>query len=132
VPIAIGIAGGKFAGHKPALKAGADVQHFYMGKRIVLANAADQILTQFREGLIPQDSARDQLTRMPRTSPSMWYPEVYRALYRQLISKGAPVRRYSVASTIGLVAFVTVFVVCGGWGVYLRKYGIGHGFWMPW
>ena len=132
IPIVIGIAGGKFAGHKPALKAGADIQRYYMGKRIVLAYAANKILRQFGEGLIPQESARDQLTRMPRTSPSLWYPEVYRRLYRQLLAKGDPVRHYSWVSSAGLVAFVVLFVVAGGWGVYLRKYGIHYGFWMPW
>jgi hypothetical protein len=132
VSIVIGLIGGKFAGHKPAVKAGADVQKFYLGKRIALCRAADKILTQFREGLIGQDNARDQLTAMPGVSPSRVYPEVYRHLYRRLLAKGDPVRNYSRRSTLALFVFVAAFVVLGGWGVYLRKYGITHGFWLPW
>lgn len=132
VPVVIGIAGGKFAGHKPAVKAGNDINRFYLGKRLALAYAADAILTRFRAGTLSQDEARDQLTGMRRADPSILYPAAYTALYEQMLAARTPVRHYGRASTIITVGAVTLFIVIGGWGVYLRKYGITHGFWLPW
>lgn len=132
VPVAIGIAGGKFAGHKPAVKAGSDVNRFFIGKRLGLRYLAENILQKFGDGGIGQDAACDQLTRMRRTDPAWWYPAAYRGLYDRLLAERAPAGHYGRGSTIATVAFVTVFIVAGGWGVYLRKWGIPHGFWLPW
>jgi hypothetical protein len=130
--IAIGIAGGKFFGHKPAVKAGQDIQRFYLGKRLALVYAADKILDKFSKGLLDHDKARDQLTGMRRSDPAIWYPATYRLMYRRMLAARVPVGKYGVVSTIATVLFVTVVVVVGGWGTFLRRYGITHGFWLPW
>jgi hypothetical protein len=132
VAVVIGLIGGKFAGHKPAIKAGADVQKFYLGKRVALSRAADKILGQFRDGLISQDNARNQLTAMPGIDPGRIYPEVYRHRFRAMVKQDQPARKYSFVSTLVLLILTALFIVIGGWGVYLRKYGISHTFWMPW
>jgi hypothetical protein len=132
VPIVIGIIGGKVFGHVPAVKAGFDAQRFYLGKRLSVSYAADAILTGFRRDEISQDKARNELTGMRRADPSLWYPASYRLLYDQLLKAHAKVRQYGWLSTATFALFVILFVVIGGWGVYLRKYGISHGFWLPW
>jgi hypothetical protein len=128
----IGIAGGKAFGHAPAVKAGYDAQRFYLGKRQAINYAADAILAGFHANVISQDQARNQLTGMRRADPSIWYPASYRRLYAWLMAKRLPVRKYGKLSAVSFALFVVLFVVIGAWGVYLRKYGIGHGFWMPW
>jgi hypothetical protein len=133
VPVVIGIAGGKFAGHKPAVKAGYDVNQFFIGKRLSLTYAADKILAAFHADEITQDQARNQLTRMRRADPSLLYPAAYRALYEKLLALRVPVRKYTWLSTAVTITVVTVFIIVGGWGVYLRKWGIPHhDFWLPW
>lgn len=128
----IGIAGGKAFGHAPAVKAGFDAQRFYLGKRLAVNYAADDILVQFHDDQISRVKARNMLTRMRRADPAIWYPASYRRLYEKLLEGRARVREYGKLSTVGFFVFVILFVVIGGWGVYLRKYGISHGFWMPW
>jgi hypothetical protein len=128
----IGIAGGKAFGHVPAVKAGYDAQRFYLGKRLAVNYAADAILTGFRNDEISQVKARNELTGMRRADPSIWYPASYRLLYETLLKARAKVRQYGWLSTVTFALFVILFVVVGGWGVYLRKYGITHGFWLPW
>jgi len=128
----IGTAGGKAFGHAPAVKAGYDAQVFYLGKRLSVNYAADSILSSFHEDLISQAKARNDLTRMRRADPAIWYPASYRHLYDRLLAARTAVREYGKLSTVTFALFVVLFVVIGAWGVYLRKYGIGHGFWMPW
>lgn len=132
VSVAIGIGGGRLAGHAPAVKAGQDIQRFYASKRVALVYAADKILSQFKTGQISQDKARHELTSMRRSDPSILYPASYRMLYDRMVEDRVPVREYGRVSTIVTVSAVIVFVVVGGWGIYLRKWGITHGFWMPW
>lgn len=128
----IGIAGGKAFGHAPAVKAGYDAQRFYIGKRLAVTYLADAILTAFKYEKIDQAKARNQLTRLRRADPAIWYPASYRRLYERLLEARARVREYGKLSTVTFALFVLVFLVVGAWGVYLRKWGIGHGFWMPW
>lgn len=132
VSVVIGIAGGKAFGHFPAVKAGYDAQRFYLGKRLAVNYAADQILDGFKDNLISHDKARNELTAMRRADPAIWYPASYRRLYDRLLAARAAVRKYGKLSTVTFALFVLLFVVIGGWGVYLRKYGISHGFWLPW
>jgi hypothetical protein len=131
IQIAVGIAGGKFLGHKPAVKAGQDIQRYYLGKRLALVYAADTILDQFVGGELDHDKARDQLTSMRRSDPSFWYPAAYRMMYARMLAARVKVGKYSVLSTIVTIVVVVIVVVIGGWGVYLRRYGITHTFWMP-
>jgi hypothetical protein len=131
VAIVIGIIGGKFFGHKPAVKAGQDIQRYYLGKRLALVYAADVILDQFAAGALNHDEARDKLTGMRRSDPSFWYPAAYRLMYDRMLAARVKVGKYTLLSTIVTVLVVALVVVIGGWGVYLRRYGITHGFWMP-
>lgn len=128
----IGIAGGKAFGHVPAVKAGYDAQRFYLGKRLAVNYRADQILDNFLADPTTHVKARNELTAMRRADPSILYPASYRHLYDRLLARHAAVRRYGKLSTLTFALGILVFVVIGAWGVYLRKYGIGHGFWMPW
>lgn len=128
----IGIAGGKAFGHAPAVKAGYDAQRFYLGKRLAVNYAADTILLRFHEDLIDRATARNELTRLRRADPAIWYPASYRHLYEALLKAKAAVRKYGKLSTVTFALFVLLFLVIGTWGVYLRKWGIGHGFWLPW
>lgn len=132
VSVVIGIVGGKAFGHAPAVKAGYDAQRFYLGKRLAVNYAADEVLLNFKQDLITRGSARNELTRMRRADPAIWYPASYRHLYNRMVEGRAAIRQYGKVSTVTFALFVVLFVVVGGWGVYLRKYGIAHGFWMPW
>ena len=133
VPVVIGLAGGRVFGHMPAVKAGYDLQVKYgIGKRLAVSYAADTILDQVSAGTIDRTRARNELTGMRRADPSLLYPASYRRLYKQLLAKHVPVKKYRLPSAVTFAAAVVLFLVIGGWGVYLRKWGIGHGFWMPW
>jgi hypothetical protein len=130
--ITVGVAGGKFLGHKPAVKAGQDIQRYYLGKRLALVYAADKILDQFEKGLLNHDKARNLLTGMRRSDPAFWYPAAYRLMYQRLLAEHVLVRKYGLVSMVVTVLAVLAVIVIGGWGVYLRRYGITHGFWLPW
>jgi hypothetical protein len=132
VPVIIGLAGGRFAGHRPAIKAGADIQRYFIGKRLAIGYVADRILVRYHADQLTQDEARNKLTAMRRADPSLWYPVAYRHLYGRLLAAHAKVREYSSWSRWVLAALLVVGLVIGLWGVYLRKYGITHGFWLPW
>jgi len=131
VPIAVGIAGGNLAGHKPAVKAGQDVQRFFLRRRLAVAYTAEQWLTQFADGDMSMDEARDKLTSMRGTEPGVLYPESYRWRYRSMLDKRLPAARKSKGETFAIVAFVLVSTVLAGYGLYVRKWGVTHGFWMP-
>jgi hypothetical protein len=131
VPIAIGIAGGAFWGHKPAIKAGDDVQEFFLGKRLSLVYAADEILNQFVTAQIDHDTARNELTAMRRTAPGVLYPISYQLKYEALLDRHDPVRHYGKRSTVAIVLLVTVLVILAIYGLYIRKWGVTHGFWTP-
>jgi hypothetical protein len=136
----IGIAGGRFAGHRPAVKAGADIQRYFGTRRLAVPYAADAILDGFAlwvrdgnaPGAISKETARNELTGMRRADPSLWYPVTYRRLYARLLAAHAAVRQYSKASKWVFGAGLVLALVIGLWGVYLRKWGIAHGFWLPW
>jgi hypothetical protein len=132
VPVAIGIAGGRFAGHRPAVKAGADINQYFAGKRLAISYAANTILEDFAAGKITQDKARNELTGMRRADPSLLYPWSYRQLYARLLAAHARVRDYSRWSKWVIGLGMVIALVIGLWGVYLRKYGIAHHFWLPW
>jgi hypothetical protein len=128
----IGIAGGRFAGHRPAIKAGYDIQRYFIGKRLWITYTADRILLGFKAEEITQDAARNKLTRMRRADPSLLYPISYRRLYDKLLAQRAKVREYSSWSRWVFGLGMAIALIIGLWGVYLRKWGIGHGFWLPW
>jgi hypothetical protein len=147
VPVVIGVAGGKMFGHMPAVKAGYDLQRKYgIGKRLAVSYAADTILDRFAAAAVAamtdtaaaaalaaaKATARNELTGMRRADPSLLYPGSYRRLYAKLLAAHAPVKRYGLPSAVTFATAVVLFFVVGGWGVYLRKYGISHGFWLPW
>lgn len=131
VPIAIGIAGGNLAGHKPAVKAGQDVQRFFLRQRLAVAYRAEQLLTSFADGDLELAEARDKLTSMRGTEPGVLYPESYRWRYRSMLSKRLPAVMKGKGETFAIVAFVLVSTVLAGYGLYVRKWGVSHGFWMP-
>jgi hypothetical protein len=132
VAVAIGIVGGRFAGHRPAVKAGADIQRYFAGKRLAIRYAADAIMDRALADPSTRDEAVNQLTGMRRADPSLFYPVTYRRLYARLLAAHAKVRQYSRASKWVFGIGLLVVLVIGLWGVYLRKYGISHGFWLPW
>jgi len=130
----IGIAGGRFAGHRPAVKAGADINRYFIGKRLAVTFSADGIIASLL-AVPPQmspDDPRDKRTRMRRADPSLWYPVSYRRMYDYLLSTRAKVRHYSRWSKWVFGLGLLIALAIGLWGVYLRKYGISHGFWLPW
>jgi hypothetical protein len=131
VPIAVGIVGGNFAGHKPAVKAGQDVQKFFLRQRLAVAYTAEQWLTGFENGELSLAEARDKLTSMRGTEPSVLYPDSYRWRYRSMLDKRLPAARKGKGETFAIVAFVLVSVVLAGYGLYVRKWGVAHGYWMP-
>ena len=131
VPVVIGLAGGNLAGHKPAVKAGDDVQRYFLGKRLAISYAADQVLEDFQSGVISLDNARNKITRMRRADPSALYPLSYRLRYARLLKAHAPVKHYSRASAIGISGVVVILAVLAAYGLYVRHYGVTHGFWMP-
>jgi hypothetical protein len=132
VPIVIGIAGGAFAGHKPAVKAGRDVQRYFLGKRLAATYGAEDILDGFERGVFTRDVARDRLTAMRRTSPGILYPVTYQLRYKALLKRHEPAQRHSRWSGIATMSFVLILIVLAGYGLYVRKWGISHPpFWMP-
>lgn len=132
VPIVIGIAGGALAGHKPAVKAGRDVQRYFLGKRLAATYGAEDILSDFERAIITQDTARDRLTAMRRTSPGILYPVTYQLRYKALLKRREPAQRHSRWAGAATVGFVLILIVLAGYGLYVRKWGISHPpFWMP-
>lgn len=127
----IGIAGGRLAGHKPAVKAGLDINRFFLGKRLAISYLADAILVKFAEKLISQEQARNELTAMRRTDPGKFYPYSYRLRYQTLLEAHAPVRHYSRWNTVAIIAIVASLVVLGAYGLYVLHYGVKHGYWKP-
>lgn len=132
IPIAVGIAGGRLAGHKPAVKAGQDIQRFNLDKRLALYYRAENLMGAFGSHQLTMDQALPRLTRMRRLDPAWYYPFSYRDRYSDLLARHRPVRHYGLGSSIGIRLTVALVLIVGLWGVYLRKYGIGHGFWLPW
>ena len=131
VPIAIGIAGGAFAGHKPAVKAGDTVQMYFLRKRLNVAYQAEKLLEEFRDGEVELAAARDELTRMRAATPGVLYPIVYQLRFKWLLAHHAAARRYSWWNTVVIIGFVTVLIILAVYGLYVRKWGVTHGFWKP-
>lgn len=131
VPIAIGIFGGAFFGHKPAVKAGDDIQDYFLRKRLAIAYRAEDILEEFHADALTLGSARDQLTKMRGTRPSILYPISYQLKYDTLLRNRAAIGKYSRASGLAITGLVVILAVLAIYGLYIRKWGVTHGFWMP-
>jgi hypothetical protein len=132
VPIAIGIAGGNAFGHLPAVKAGQDVQKYFLRMRLAIAYFAEDLLNRYRAGDVTLDYARNEITALRGTEPGVWYPDVYRARYRLLKSRNEPADRGSRLEKTGIVLFLFVMTLLAGYGLYVRKWGVSHGsFWIP-
>jgi hypothetical protein len=132
VPIVIGIAGGALAGHKPAVKAGRDVQRYFLGKRLAATYAAGDILSGFELHRTTLEEARDKLTGMRRTTPGVLFPVTYQLRYASLLARHEPAQRHGKAGSAVTVGFVLILIVLAGYGLYVRKWGISHPpIWMP-
>jgi hypothetical protein len=132
VPIVIGISGGNAFGHLPAVKAGQDVQKYFLRMRLAIAYYAEDLLNRYRAGDITLAYARNEITALRGTEPGVWYPDVYRARYRLLKSRTEPAGQGSRLEKTGIVLFLFVMILLAGYGLYVRKWGVSHGsFWIP-
>jgi hypothetical protein len=132
IPIAVGIGGGNAFGHLPAVKAGQDVQRYFLLMRLATAYFAEAILRGFLAGSITLDQARDDLTALRGTKPGKLYPDVYRARYDLLKARREPADRGSRLEIFSVLAFVVVVTVLAGYGLYARKWAIPHNdLWIP-
>lgn len=131
VPIAIGIGGGNFSGHKPAVKAGQDVQRFFLRQRLAVAYAAESLLLGYQQGALSLSQARDRLTSMRGTAPGVLYPESYRLRYRGMLERRDPAGKRRRSEAFVIVTFVVILVLLAGYGLYVRKWGVAHGYWKP-
>jgi len=139
VSLFIGLGAGKLAGHRPPLKAGQDVQRFFLGGRLAAAYTAESLLTSYHDG--PRDgkplaAARDALTSMRGTQPGAIYPARYIARYDRLLELRAPAGKRSTWQTIVITAVAVVSAVFAIYGLYITKgpllhlYKPGHP-WIP-
>lgn len=132
VAIVIGVAGGNAFGHLPAVKAGQDVQKYFLRLRLAVAYFAEDMLNRYRDGAVTLDVARDEITALRKTKPGKLYPDVYRARYDTLLKRRESADQGSWLEKAAIVVFILVLTVLAGYGLYVRKYGISHGhFWIP-
>jgi hypothetical protein len=132
VPIAVGIAGGNAFGHLPAVKAGQDVQKYFLRLRLAIAYFAEDMLENYRDGTITLARARDEITALRGTKPGRLYPDVYRARYDTLLSRREPADRGSRLEKASIMLFVFVLTVLAVYGLYARKWAIPHDdLWIP-
>jgi hypothetical protein len=130
VPIVIGLSGGKFAGHKPAVKVGQDTQRYFLGRRLDLSYTADQWLEYFKTGIATRDEARDHITGLRHSEPNLLYPWSYRARFKALREKHAPAVRGSKVRAMAMSVGLFLLVAATLYGLYVRKWGVTHGYWV--
>lgn len=132
VPIAVGIAGGNAFGHLPAVKAGQDVQKYFLRMRLAIAYFAEDMLNDYRDGEITLARARDEITALRGTKPGRLYPDVFRARFDTLLSRREPADQGSKLEKATIMLFVLVLTVLAVYGLYARKWAIPHGdLWIP-
>ena len=132
VPIAVGIAGGNAFGHLPAVKAGQDVQKYFLKLRLAIAYFADALLDRYHADEISHDEARNQITALRSTKPGRWYPEVYQARYDTLYARHEPADRGGKLDRVTITLFMLVLTALAGYGLYARKWAISHNdLWIP-
>jgi hypothetical protein len=132
VPIAVGIAGGNAFGHLPAVKAGQDVQKYFLKLRLAIAYFADALLDRYHADEISHDEARDTITALRGTKPGRWYPEVYQARYDTLYARREPADRGGKLDRITITLFMLGLTVLAVYGLYARKWAIPHNdLWIP-
>jgi hypothetical protein len=132
VPIAVGIAGGNAFGHLPAVKAGQDVQKYFLRMRLAIAYFAEDMLENYRDGTVTLARARDEITALRGTKPGKLYPDVYRARYDTLLSRREPADQGGKLEKTAIVLFVLVLTVLAVYGLYARKWAIPHNdLWIP-
>jgi hypothetical protein len=132
VPIAVGVAGGNAFGHLPAVKAGQDVQKYFLRMRLAVAYFAEELLRRHHDDEITLDQARDEITALRSTKPGKLYPDVYRARYDLLKSRNEPADRGTRLEIFSVLAFVFVVTLLAGYGLYARKWAIPHNnLWIP-
>jgi hypothetical protein len=131
VPIVIGIGAGAFAGHRPAVKPGLDVQRYYLRRRLAVDYAAEHMLDAFAAGALARDEARDQLTSMRAAAPAAWYPEAYKWRFRRLLALRATAEQGSRGRQATIITVSVIFAVLMFYGLYAKYWGIKHGLWVP-
>lgn len=132
VPVAVGIAGGNAFGHLPAVKAGQDVQKYFLKLRLAIAYFAEDMLEDYRTGVVTLARARDVITALRGTKPGRWYPEVYQARYDTLLARREPADRGGKLERITISLFVLSLAVLAVYGLYARKWAIPHhDLWIP-
>jgi hypothetical protein len=132
VPIAVGIAGGNAFGHLPAVKAGQDVQKYFLKLRLAIAYFADALLNRYHADEISHDEARNTITALRGTKPGRWYPEVYQARYDTLYARREPADRGGKLERATVLLFVLGLAVLAAYGLYARKWAIPHNdLWIP-
>jgi hypothetical protein len=132
VPIVIGVGAGAFFGHRPANKAGYDIQKSYLKRRLAVAYAAEELLDRFHDGELSRDEARDQLTGMRDAKPSQLYPDAYRFRYDWMLRDRATAEPAHWWERPRAVLMLTVFAVMAGYGLYAKWIGIPSGHLRVW
>lgn len=127
VPIVIGIGGGNFAGHRPALKPGQDVQKSYLKRRLFIAYAAEKLLGLFKTGELSLGEARDQLTAMRDAAPSQLYPEAYRLRYAAMLADRVDAKPAHWWERPRTVLLSVLFTAMALYGLYAKWIGIPSG-----
>jgi hypothetical protein len=129
VAIVIGIGGGRLYGHKPAMKAGQTINKWFLQRRLEIWYAAKEILVGALNGSITADQALRALTSMRSAEPGPLYPYYYQQMYKTMRATGQPVPPHSRWSTLAFALVVVVIIAQAGYGLYVRKYGVVHGYW---
>jgi hypothetical protein len=143
VIILIGVAGGAFAGHSPAVAVGEYLQRYFLGRRLLVAYAAEKIMTALAVGWSiesPQERreslaiARDQVTAMRSTHPSVVYPPAYRIRYDDLLIARYQPRPRGKVMVVSTWLFVAALLVLAVYGLYVKYIGLkvlDGNFWKP-
>lgn len=127
VPIVIGIAAGAFWGHRPANKAGYDIQKSYLKRRLWVAYAAEALLGKFLAGELTLAEARDLITGMRDAKPSQLYPDAYRFRYDQMLADRASARPAAWWERPRTVLLSGIFAAAALYGLYAKWIGIPSG-----